>query len=117
MRPDRISLGIDRLIVEFFGGSNQFIGVPVLKEKWLLSQISASIPVIFILSPGADPSTTIRTYANNQGFTGKKFTVLSLGQGLEDTALKNVENAYSRGYWVLLQNCDLLPGCIKKLEK
>lgn len=116
MRSDRISLGIDRLIVDYFS-SDHYIRVPVLKEKWLLSQISPNIPIIYILSPGADPSSFIRNLATTSGFTGKKFMALSLGQGMEEEAVESVKNAYSRGYWVLLQNCDLLPHCIKALEK
>ena len=116
LRPDRISLGIDKMIHEFFG-SDHFIRVPVLKEKWLLGQSSADIPIIYILSPGADPSAFIRNLATAQGFTGKKYTALSLGRGMEGKVFEDVANAYARGYWVLLQNCDLLPKCIKQLEK
>ena len=116
LRPDRISLGIDRMIQEFFG-SDHFIRVPVLKEKWLLSQSSAEIPIIYILSPGADPSAFIRNLATTHGFTGKKYTAISLGRGMEEKVFEDVANAFSRGYWVLLQNCDLLPNCIKQLEK
>jgi dynein heavy chain len=116
MRPDRISLGIDKMITEYFA-NDHYIRVPVLKDKWLLSQTSSSIPIIFILSPGADPSAYIRNLANNEGFTNKKFLPLSLGQGMEKTASEYVKNAWSRGYWVLLQNCDLLPACIKNIEK
>jgi dynein heavy chain len=115
-RPDRISLGIDNLIVEELK-EQEFIQVPPLNDKDLLNLSNEKAPIIYILSPGADPSSYIRTLATNRGFTGKKFMAVSLGQGMEEQAYEYVNNAYSRGYWVLLQNCDLLPKCIKVLEK
>jgi dynein heavy chain len=115
-RPDRISLGIDRLIVEALS-DEEYVRMPVLDDKYLLALTNEKAPIIYILSPGADPSSYIRGLATAQGFTGKKFMALSLGQGMEETAYEMVMNAYSRGYWVLLQNCDLLPKCIKNIEK
>lgn len=55
--------------------------------------------------------------AKNYGFIGKKFMSLSLGQNMEKTAESMVLTGSQRGYWVLLQNCDLLPGWLKSLEK
>jgi dynein heavy chain len=115
-RPDRISLGIDNLIVEELK-EQEFIQVPPLNDKDLLNLTSEKAPIIYILSPGADPSAYIRNLATSRGFTGKKFMSVSLGQGMEENAYDVVTNAYQRGYWVLLQNCDLLPKCIKNIEK
>ena len=117
LRPDRVSLGVDRFIVDRFKGNSHFVEVIYLKPEWLLSQANAKPPSIYILSQGADPSQFIRDMAKNNGFVGKKFLSLSLGQNMEETAENMVETGAARGYWVLLQNCDLLPDWLKSLEK
>ncbi len=41
-----------------------------------------------------------------------------MGQGMETEATQYVENASTRGHWLLLQNCHLLTGWLKNsLEK
>jgi dynein heavy chain len=64
------------------------------------------IPVIFLLSPGADPTDAIETLARK-----KKMPIpqtVSLGQGQEPVALKAMNAAaVNGGSWVLLQNCEL----------
>ena len=44
------------------------------------------MPIIFILSPGADPLSNVRKLAETLNFTGNKFKALSLGQGTESEA-------------------------------
>ena len=38
-------------------------------------------PLIFILSPGADPTMSLLKYAEDKKFGGDKFNSISLGQG------------------------------------
>jgi len=74
-------------------------------------------PIVFILSPGADPISDVQDLAVSEGFIGNKFRYLSLGQNMEKEAKELIENSAQRGYWAMLQNCDLLPTWLKELEK
>lgn len=117
IRPDRVSLAVDRYVVERFNGNSHFVEVPIMKPKWLLSQSDEKTPIIYILSPGADPSLYIRKIAEDNNVVGKRFLTLSLGQDMEAEAEDMIKKGSERGYWVLLQNCDLLPDWLKDLEK
>ena len=68
------------------------------------------VPVIFVLSPGADPATDIFKLANKLGMGGNKMKYMALGQGQGPVAQSMLEMGAQRGHWVLLQNCHLLPS-------
>jgi len=48
---------------------------------------------------------------------GKRSDTISLGQGQGKKAELMIKNAYSKGYWVLLQNCHLAVSWMKDLER
>lgn len=74
-------------------------------------------PVVFILSPGADPQSDLQKLAENLGFGINKLKFLSLGQGQGPIALQLLETAIARGQWLMLQNCHLLVAWLQTLEK
>lgn len=63
------------------------------------------IPVIFLLSVGADPTDAIETLARKRKLPLP--AVISLGEGQEPVAIKAMNAAAVNGTWVLLQNCEL----------
>jgi len=115
-RPDRVLSALKNFIVAEMG-SDYFVQPPVLKYDRILQQSSALTPVVFILSPGADPLSELQTLAKAHGFFPQKFKSLALGQGQSKIAEKILEMGYHRGHWVVLQNAHLLSSWLKTLEK
>jgi pentapeptide MXKDX repeat protein len=59
-------------------------------------------PLIFILSPGADPMADLLRLAENKGF-GRRTKIVSLGQKQGPIAESAVAEAIDNGTWVVLQ--------------
>jgi len=95
----------------------EYVSPPVLDFMSIFKDSQPTVPVIFVLSPGADPATDIFKLAGKLGMSGPKMKYMALGQGQGPVAASMLEMGASRGHWVLLQNCHLLPSWLKTLEK
>jgi len=74
------------------------------------------VPIVFILSPGADPILEIKKLAQKRGFANK-WKPMSLGDGQGEKAEREIEAAIDHGTWVVLQNCHLATDWMPTLEK
>ena len=72
------------------------------------------VPVIFLLSVGADPTEAIEQLCRKKKQT---VAVVSMGEGQEGPALKALNAASVNGSWVLLQNCELGLDLMVQLEE
>lgn len=77
-RPDRLTVAIQDLIAHSLG--DKFIEPQASDLSLLFKETQPWIPVIFVLSPGADPATSLFKLAEEMRFS-KKFLSISLGQG------------------------------------
>lgn len=68
--------------------------------------------MIFILSTGADPTSSLIKFAHEKG---KQLAVISLGQGQGKKAEKAITRAKGDGSWVLLTNCHLAKSWMPSL--
>ncbi|CAF1522285.1 unnamed protein product, partial [Adineta steineri] len=126
--PNRIIFAINKYITKIMG--EKYIITPTVYFDSIFEQSTAQIPVIFILSPGSDPTNDIQKLAERKnqirkiptenGLTNeeqKTIRTLAMGQGQETLALQVLHTAQHQGTWLLLQNCHLLLPFLNELEK
>ena len=64
------------------------------------------MPIIFVLSPGADPISYLLALAKEKEMD-TRLKMLSLGRGQGKFARELIMNGRKNGDWVCLQNCHL----------
>lgn len=73
-------------------------------------------PVLFVTTPGADPSAELEELAVN--VVGKRGLVqLAMGGGQTNKALEALREAAKHGHWLVLQNVHLVTPWLYTLEK
>ena len=77
---------------------------------------SCDTPLIFVLSPGADPTAELLRLADARGYN-RKLKVVSLGQGQVPIAEAAVADAIDAGHWVCLQNCHLAVSWLPQVRE
>ncbi|XP_014276767.1 dynein axonemal heavy chain 2 isoform X2 [Halyomorpha halys] len=114
LRPDRVSFCTLNFVSKYLG--QEFTEPPVLDIKSVLEDSSAKSPLIFVLSPGVDPTAALIQLAEFSGMTSR-FHSLSLGQGQSPVATRLIEEGKKYGYWVFLANCHLSLSWMPALDK
>ena len=104
LRPDRTILATKNFINKAEVMGPKYTDPVTDTVENVYDQMEERVPVIYLLSVGADPTDAIETLARK-----KKQTVqaVSLGEGQEVYAKKAITNGLVNGTWVLLQNCEL----------
>ncbi|GMH41526.1 hypothetical protein BSKO_09436 [Bryopsis sp. KO-2023] len=116
LRTDRVTVGVTRYVMSTMG--EKYVQPPVLDYANIYRQSTALTPIIFILSPGADPAFDVFKLGDEMGYKpGTKLKYMALGQGMGPKAQEFIETGSTRGLWIMLQNCHLLPKWLKTLEK
>ncbi|XP_050531221.1 dynein axonemal heavy chain 2 isoform X2 [Daktulosphaira vitifoliae] len=114
LRIDRLSFSISKFIVENLGP--KFVEPPVMDVKSVLEDSSNKTPLIFVLSPGVDPTNMLISLATNCNMKDK-FHTLSLGQGQAPIATALIDIGQREGHWVFLANCHLSLSWMSHLDK
>ncbi|EDV95542.1 GH15722 [Drosophila grimshawi] len=113
LRPDSVFLGVRKFISRTIG--EQFVSPPEFDISKSYADSTALTPLVFILSPGADPLGSLLAFAEKMG-QEETFQSISLGQGQGPIATALIKNAQEMGYWVCLQNCHLAASWMSTLE-
>ncbi|PSN57350.1 Dynein heavy chain 7 [Blattella germanica] len=110
--PDKILLSVQHLIEKEMG--KKYVTPPTFDIAKSYTDSNCLCPLIFILSPGADPMSSLTAFSRK---LGKKLETISLGQGQGPIAQNIIEMAQKEGSWVCLQNCHLAMSWMPTLEK
>lgn len=79
IRPDKMIPSITKFVTKKLG--DKFVQPPPFDLAKSYGDSNCCAPLIFILSPGADPTMALLKFADDKGFGGKRFNSISLGQG------------------------------------
>jgi dynein heavy chain len=106
-------------LIDFAGGKLPTMGPRYVETVTdtvdsVYREMEATIPVIYLLSAGADPTDSIETLARRKR---KDIECVSMGEGQDVVALRAINSAVLNGSWVLLQNCHLGLAFIDSLEE
>ena len=111
LRPDKVVPQVQALVIKDMGP--QYMDPPTFNLQDCYDDSTPVTPLIFVLSPGADPNQALIAYSEQLG-VGRE--MLSLGQGQGPIAERMMQDGMDKGSWVILQNCHLSPSWMPRLE-
>lgn len=114
LRPDRVAFCATSFITNNLGA--KFVDPPVLDMNQVFEDSRPKTALIFVLSPGVDPTSALLELADQHGMANR-ISALSLGQGQAPIATRMIKEGVMEGKWVFLANCHLCLSWMPKLDK
>mmetsp|Transcript_14531 Transcript_14531/g.44899 ORF Transcript_14531/g.44899 Transcript_14531/m.44899 type:complete len:1962 (-) Transcript_14531:344-6229(-) len=112
LRLDRVLFCATRFVSMNLGP--QFADPPPFDLKAIFACSNYRTPLIFVLSPGVDPTAQVKSLALGQNMA---VDICALGQGQASVAAKLINLGLRNGTWVFLANCHLMLSWMPELEK
>lgn len=95
----------------------EFVEPPTFNLEESYNDSNACSPLVFILSPGADPMAGLLRFASDKNLKRSDVNTISLGQGQGPIAAGMINAALKVGNWVVLQNCHLAESWMRELDR
>lgn len=106
---------MQQFVYEAFGGQ-KIQPAPFALRSLYESESTCSEPILFIITPGSDPSSELQEFAET--VVGRaNFYELAMGGGQNDAAIELIQRAAEQGHWVCLKNLHLVTSWLPTLEK
>lgn len=81
VRMDRVTVGITRYVINILG--EKYVQPPIIDYAAIYRQSTEHTPIVFVLSPGADPAFDVFKLGEEMGYrAGIKLKYMALGQGM-----------------------------------
>ncbi|KAG5509441.1 hypothetical protein JKF63_06751 [Porcisia hertigi] len=113
LRPNKFHYMATQLVADTLG--QRYTIAPSFDLDEAFRDSTNMTPIIFILSPGADPTSLFINFAEERGFAGRK-SMLSLGQDQDVRAERMIQEGQRDGSWVYLQNCHVYASWMPHLQ-
>ncbi|CAE8734034.1 unnamed protein product [Polarella glacialis] len=113
LRENLLTLTARNVVAEELG--QLYIESPPFDLASCFADSVSTMPLIFVLSSGADPTEYLLNLATEKNYRDK-LHFISLGQGQGPKAEALVTLGQDTGDWVCLQNCHLATSWMSKLE-
>ncbi|XP_078256078.1 dynein axonemal heavy chain 6-like [Rhinoraja longicauda] len=115
LRPECLAAAVNGFVEDKLGPD--FLPSPAVYLNDAFSETDASTPLIFLLSPGTDPTVQVMRFAKELRGSTAHLDIVSLGQGQGWVAEELIHKAQvHKGRWVFLQNCHLAASFMPKLQ-
>ncbi|KAG2501733.1 hypothetical protein HYH03_000233 [Edaphochlamys debaryana] len=114
VRPDKVIPAVQEFVDINLG--KKYVEPPPFDLGACYADSSPITPLIFVLSPGSDPTAALLQFAGERNM-GSRLMAISLGQGQGPKAAAMIAEGARSGSWVVLQNCHLAPSWMPNLDK
>lgn len=110
-RTDRVNFAIRNYVEHFM--KKEFIENKPTILKEVFEESKPTEPIIFVLSPGVDPTANLKKLADDRQV---QFESISMGRGQSERAKRILTEGAEGGHWIFLANCHLSISLLPELE-
>ncbi|XP_070181014.1 dynein axonemal heavy chain 6-like [Littorina saxatilis] len=115
LRSDMLVAAMARFVQGQLG--EKYLSTSAFDLKEIYEGSTAKSPLIFILSPGCDPTSQLMRFAKEQRGSTTHLDMISLGRGQGPRAEELISKAQIlKSRWVFLQNCHLAASWMPRLQ-